>query len=396
MRVLFLTQRLPYAPNRGDRVRAYHLLRFLRTFAEVDVVSFVHDEEEASHAVDFDRQIAVQAVPVTKWRNMARAVPLLLGPTPLTHLLLDSHQMTRSLRDAIGRKPDVVLAFGSGMARFCVEAPLDGLPLVLDMVDADSAKWATLATKSRPPMSWIYRREAFYLGAFERRITAVARCTTIVNDRERDVLRGIAPEGRIDAVANGVDVVTLAPPAPPEPSADVVFCGVMNYPPNEEGALWLASSVWPEVKRRRPDARLLIVGSSPTRRVQALADLDSHIIVTGAVPKVTPYLWAGAVSAAPLFTARGIQNKVLEAVAAGLPAVVTSPVAGGLPAVVLPACVVADEPSLFAQALVEQLALTPPQRRAVASRADLSSLSWEACLTPFRAILEEAVAPTLR
>jgi sugar transferase (PEP-CTERM/EpsH1 system associated) len=396
MRVLFLTQRLPYAPNRGDRVRGYHLLRFVRTFADVEVVSLVHDREEAGHVTDLQRIATVQAVTVTRLRNLARAVPSLFSQTPLTHILLHSPRMRLALNDAASRRPDVILAFGSGMARFCTEPPLVGLPLVLDMVDADSVKWATLATKARLPMSWVYRREASCLGAFERTITASARCTTVVNERERDVLRQGAPKGRIEVVPVGVDTAKLAPHAPPEASGDVVFCGVMNYPPNEEGAVWLATMVWPLVRRQQPTARLLLIGSSPGRRVQALANAEAGIVVTGSVPEVTPYLWSAAVSAAPLFTARGVQNKVLEAVAAGLPAVITSPVAEGLPAEVLPACTVADEPEPFARALVDGLRLQPNERRRLASSANLSSLTWEARLSPFRTILERAAAEALR
>ena len=162
----------------------------------------------------------------------------------------------------------------------------------------------------------------------------------------------------------------------------------MNYPPNEEGAVWLARVVWPEVRRQQPDARLLLVGSCPPRRVRGLADPSLGIVVTGFVPEVTPYLWAAAVSAAPLFTARGVQTKVLEAVAAGLPVVLRFPVAGGLPPEILPACTVADKPEAFARALVECLRLQPDERRALAASADLSGMGWEARLTPFRAILK--------
>jgi sugar transferase (PEP-CTERM/EpsH1 system associated) len=396
MRILFLTQRLPFAPNRGDRVRAFHLLNLLGRFAQVDVVSFVHDDEEAARASQMPAAATVRTLRVSPVRNHVLAVPALLGSTPLTHLLLRSPQESSTLALAAAAKPDVLLPFGSGMARFCVSPPLQHIPFVLDMVDADSAKWASLATTARFPMSWIYRREATLLGAFERTITARASSTTVVNDRERDVLRRIAPEGRLEVVPNGVDLDRLRPQDGPANSEDVVFCGVMNYPPNEEGAIWLATTIWPLVRRQHPTARLLLVGSNPTRRVQALASVEAGIVVTGSVPEVTPYLWGAAVSTAPLFTARGIQNKVLEAVAAGLPTIVTTPVAEGLPPDVLPACTVADEVESFAGAICTHLRLSPPERRAVAHRADLRTLGWDHCLAPFRGLLEEAAASRLR
>jgi glycosyltransferase involved in cell wall biosynthesis len=163
----------------------------------------------------------------------------------------------------------------------------------------------------------------------------------------------------------------------------VVFCGVMNYAPNEEGAVWLAERVWPAVRAARPTARLLLVGTGPTSRLLALARRDESVIVTGAVPDVRPFLWQGAVAAAPLLVARGVQNKVLEAVGAGLPAVVTPVVAAGLPAAVVPACRVAADPSEFASALIDLLSCPPARRRELASLAHLDGMKWESRLAPF-------------
>jgi glycosyltransferase involved in cell wall biosynthesis len=172
----------------------------------------------------------------------------------------------------------------------------------------------------------------------------------------------------------------------------VIFCGVLDYEPNVEASVWLGRSVWPVVRRSRPDARLLIVGAQPVPVVQRLHDADSGIEVLADVPDVRPHLWRAAVSAAPLQTARGVQNKVLEAVAAGLPAVVTPVVMEGLPEEVRRACVEAAEPSGFAGALLRLLAEPPAARRARAEAADLGALSWERRLAPLRALVEAAAA----
>jgi glycosyltransferase involved in cell wall biosynthesis len=162
----------------------------------------------------------------------------------------------------------------------------------------------------------------------------------------------------------------------------------MNYGPNEEAARWLATRVWPEVLRRRPDARLQLVGSSPTGSVRALA--SPTIEVTGAVADVKPYLWNAAVATAPLLTARGVQNKVLEAVAAGLPTVVTRIFDNGLPHEIRSGCSVAGTPQEFADAIVSFLAMPPGERRRRAASADVASLSWTGRLAPFERILDEA------
>jgi glycosyltransferase involved in cell wall biosynthesis len=166
----------------------------------------------------------------------------------------------------------------------------------------------------------------------------------------------------------------------------------MSYEPNVEGVRWFAEHVWPLVRAERPDATFVIVGSDPTPAVRALATREASIEVTGAVPQVQPYLWQAAVSVSPLRVSRGVQNKVLEALAAGLPAVVTPAVHAGLPTTVQPACAVADDPQSWASAVVRHLAQTPHGRRQTAGRADLSELGWERQLRPVRDLLVESTA----
>jgi polysaccharide biosynthesis protein PslH len=393
VRVLFLTHRLPYAPNRGDRIRAFHIIQALRGQVDLDIVSLVHDRDELAEAQRMrDAGFSVFATPVSKVRNYALALPQLLGRRPLTHMLLQAPGVDARLRQLADRTPpDVVLAYCSGMARFAVEPPLGGFPLVLDLVDVDSAKWAAMADSASGPMRWVYRREARCLGAFERDAAARASTTLVVNEREAETLREMAPEARVRVVPNGIDLATFRPTAPPSDSPRVVFCGVMNYAPNVEGVLWFAREVWPRVRLQRPDAQCAIVGSDPTTAVRDLARQGTGIEVTGTVPDVRRYLWESAVSVAPLKTARGVQNKVLEAVAAGLPAVVTTPVADGLPPDVLVACRAADGADDFARHVVELLNLSGDQRRRVAELADMAPLTWDHRLAALPAILSSAM-----
>ena len=393
MRVLLLTQRVPYAPNRGDRVRAFHIARLLKRTAQVDLVALAHDAEEERHARDLESLVAsATVVRIPHVRNTIRAAGSLGTRVSLTHVLLESPAMTSVLARIVSeRPPDVILAYGSGMARFALERPLAGIPFVLDMVDVDSAKWSSLAEHARWPKRWIYHREARLLGDFEARAARAAHSTLVVNERERETLSCLAPDARIEVIGNGIDVEPLRPPSPPSSDPSVVFCGVMNYPPNEEGALWLAREVWPYVRARYPAAHLALVGSKPTPAIRRLAS-DSVITVTGHVDDVRPYLWRSAVAAAPVRVARGVQNKVLEACAAGLPIVITSAVAAGLPPGVLPACSVADDPDAFAAAICDRLAQSPGERREIASRATLDDLTWERRLAKLPNLLALAIA----
>lgn len=392
MRVLFLTHRLPFAANRGDRLRAWHIIEQLRRYSQVDVISLVHDDEErAGLATMRERGISVTGCDVPAWRNRVYALPRLASQTPLTHMLLDSPDIGPVLtRLAAGRPPDVVLAFCSSMARFAMESPLDRFPLVVDMVDVDSLKWKALAERAHGPMRWIYARETRCLGSFEREIMKRAHRTLVVNDKEAEVLRR-EDLGHIATVPNGVDIASLRRQTSAEARGDVVFCGVMNYTPNVQGVLWFAREVWPLVRRVLPSATFLIVGASPELEIQALDSAAHGIRVTGTVPDVRPYLWGSAVSVAPLQTARGVQNKVLEAVAAGLPVVLTSSVAEGVPATILDACHIADDAATFAAQIVNTLRLSADERLRMVNRAHTSSLSWEQQLAPLRGILHDAL-----
>ena len=391
MRVLLLTHRLPYAPNRGDRIRAYHLLRTIAEYADVDLVSFVHDAEEMDHAGDIAGIAHVTPIRIPRVRNAVRGALALAGTRPLTHVLLDSPEIAGVLRGILARRPpDVVLAYCSGMARFTVEPPLAGRPFVLDLVDVDSEKWALLGRTASWPRRLVYRREAVRLALFERAAASLASTTLVVNDRERAALLSLAPGCRVHVVANGIDLAAFAPVEPPAASSSVLFCGVMNYEPNVTAASWLAREAWPLVVSQRADARLQLVGSSPARAVQSLAAADTRIEVTGTVAAVQPYLWNAAVSVAPLHVARGIQNKVLEALAAGVPAVVSSAVFDGLPPEARAGCTVANTADEVARAVLEFLSVAPAERRARAARADLTRLSWESSLAGLRPVLEAA------
>lgn len=394
MNVLYLTHRLPYAPNRGDRVRAFHMARLLRDWMDVELVSLVHDDEEEAQAGAMRRLgMSVTTLRVPRLRNYAAAALRLGGSRPLTHLLLDAPELGPAL-EQISRKrqPDVVLAYCSGMARLAMEPPLSQFPCVIDFVDVDSQKWAALAQSASPLKRWVYGREVRTLSAFERLAAESAHASIVVNERERDALLALAPHANVRVVPNGVELESQIKAHTPDGTPRVVFCGVMNYEPNVEAALWFARDVWPLIRAGRPDAQFLIIGSDPTAAIRRLASLRDGIEVTGTVPDVRSHLMRASVAVAPLRTARGVQNKVFEAIGCGLPAVVTSPVFEGLPALVRPACRVADRADTFAKETLDLLAMTPVERRALVSQVNLGSLGWERQLQPLRAILTDAAA----
>ena len=382
MNILMLTHRLPYAPNRGDRIRAYYMLRFLSAHARVHLLSLVHDQEEASHAKEIGNAASLTCVRVPYWTNRLRAVAALPLARPLTHVLHDGQGLQDAFREALKKTAaDVVLAYCTGMARLVVDTGVE-VPLVLDMVDVDSAKWQQLSHVSKGLMRWLYAREGRLMREFEARAVRRATVTTVVNNREREALRRITSSGTVEVIPNGLDVSAFQTSPRPEGTRVASFCGVFDYAPNENAALWLVREIWPLVRREVPDASLLLVGANPTKRLKRQVQGESSVHLTGSVPEVLPYLARSTVSVAPLLTARGIQNKVLEALAAGLPVVTTSSVIEGLPPGVRGGCVCADDTRSIADALIELLRQSPSSLRGRASAADLSCLSWEQQLRP--------------
>ena len=250
MKVLILTHRLPYAPNRGDRVRAHHIVKLLAARADVRVVSLVHDRDEAAQT-DTLRQlgVGVATAMVARTRNLVSAALALPTDTPLTHALLHAPAMKAAIETATTKwRPDVVLAYCTGVAPLALAPPLDSVPFVLDVVDVDSAKWAAFAEVSSLPRAWIYRREARCLGAFERRAVGNAFAATVVNERERDTLLRGCRGADVCVVPNGVDVTALTAHDSPAAAERVIFTAVFDYAPNTEGALWFARRVWPLVR----------------------------------------------------------------------------------------------------------------------------------------------------
>jgi sugar transferase (PEP-CTERM/EpsH1 system associated) len=391
--VLFLTQRVPYAPNRGDRARSFHIVKSLASRVNLDVVSLAHHRAEAAEARSMADKLGVRvtAVPVPRHRNSFAAARAIGDQRPLTHVLLNSPGMGAALaRTVRDRPPDVVLAYCSSMVQFALQPRLAKFPLVLDLVDVDSNKWMALAVSAPLPKRWLYRREARFLARFERDAAMRASATLVVNDRERDALRQLAPAAVVRVVPNGVDADALRSPTAPAEAPHVVFCGVMNYQPNVDGIRWFARDVWPIVRASQPAATLTIVGSDPTSAVRRLASNGQGIVVTGTVPNVTSHLWHAAVAIAPLAIAHGVQNKVLEAVAAGLPTVVTTEVLRGLPPEIHTACRNADSAEEFARQTLDLLSLSGAERRAIATGSGVATLTWERRLMPLHDILCEA------
>lgn len=325
-KVLYLVHRMPYPPNKGDKVRSYHLLKHLCASHEVHLGTFVDDPADEVHLPTLQSMCAsVHAVRLSpRTAKLGSLRGLLLGQ-PLTLPYYRSASLAAWVRRTLAEERiDNVVVFSSCMAQYT--DAVDPQRVLVDFVDVDSAKWTDYAPEHAWPLSWLYRREGERLLAYERQIAGRSRHSFFATDKETALFLASAPEcrGKVSAMNNGVDAAYFAPEAQrasPFPSDEtaVVFTGAMDYWPNVDAVCWFVKESLPALRRRHPRLRFHIVGRSPTAAVQALASDDVN--VTGTVPDVRPYLQHAAVVVAPLRLARGIQNKVLEAMAMGRPVV---------------------------------------------------------------------------
>lgn len=322
-KLLYLVHRLPYPPNKGDKVRSYNLLKHLAQRHQIYLGTFIDDPADAAYldtvrALCADMYVARLSPRLAKLRSLlglfsGEALSL---PYYREGGLRDWVQATRA-RESI----DGAVIFSSVMADYIPD--MDQMPTLVDFVDLDSAKWTQYATTHRWPLSWIYRREGRQLLRFERDVARRARRSFFVTDAEVALFEEAAPEcaDRVEVMCNGVDADFFSPDhvfTLPYPAGEIplVFTGAMDYWPNIDAVVWFAEAVLPELRRHHPSLRFYVVGRSPDPAVQALAaNPAAGIVVTGTVDDVRPYIAHAAVIVAPLRIARGIQNKVLEAMA---------------------------------------------------------------------------------
>ncbi|MCW2240893.1 TIGR03087 family PEP-CTERM/XrtA system glycosyltransferase [Azospirillum canadense] len=330
--ILFLAHRIPYPPHKGDKIRSWHVLKHVAERVPVHVGCFVDDPNDRQYIPVLERLCAgCHVVPLDRRRALLSSLAGFATGEALSVRYFQHRTMAEWVRKTLRDRPiDAVFAFSSQMFPYALDTSFSGTR-VFDFVDVDSIKWAEYGRTGRWPKSWVYRREGVRLAQAERAAAAAADASLFVSNAEAALFRRMAPEAahKVFAVPNGVDLEHFQPntlndgasASPYEPGGPVVvFVGAMDYWPNIDGVSWFVDRVWPAFRARHPSARFCIVGSNPTPRVRALGGAPG-VTVTGRVPDVRPYLAHATVAVAPLRIARGIQNKVLEAMAMGMPVV---------------------------------------------------------------------------
>lgn len=391
--VLYLTHRLPYPPDKGDKITTFNFLRHLAAHHRVYLGAFVDSDADRAHYEALRSMCAqLKLVEISpRWRRLWSTHAVLNGQ-PLSQTYHRSASLQRWV-DQVVAECDIktALVYCSAMAPYLAAPRFAPLRRVTHYADVDSEKWKTYAAQHRGPMGWVYGREGRTLLQLERAMSRVYDITSFVSDADAQLYQQLAPEsaGRVRVIPNGVDTEYFDPSRPFETPFSpggraIVFTGAMDYWPNVDAVTWFATEVLPEIRRHTPQAEFWIVGSNPARAVTDLGAMPG-VKVTGRVPDVRPYLAHAAAVVAPLRVARGTQNKVLEAFAMARPVALSGAAANGLLAAPFISELVHDEPAGLAQVVGRLLARAP--RMEQARQYVLHHYSWSRTF----ALLDEAL-----
>lgn len=392
--LLFLCHRIPYPPDKGDKIRALHVLEHLAASFAVHLGCLADDPADLAYLPELRaRTASLACFPLARRRARLRSVAWLGEGRPLSLGYFHDRRLAAWVGETLARRPiEQLFVFCSAMAPYVMQVPR--LPRILDMVDMDSQKFAAYAERARLPMRFVFSREARTLFAFERRCVRHFDRTLFVSPAEEQRFLALAPEcaGRTEWVENGVDLEhfsshhNLASPfAGPEPA--IVFTGTMDYRPNIEAVQWFADAVLPRLAMRSPPPCFHIVGAHPAAAVQALAARPG-VRVTGRVPDTRPYLAHAALVVAPLHIGRGIQNKVLEAMAMGRPVLATPAALEGIRARPGQDVLVAETKDDMARLAAAVLDGRYPDLGGAARRAVERGYNWSRALARLDALID--------
>lgn len=392
--LLLLIHRMPYPPNKGDKIRSYHLLKHVAQHYRVHLGTFVDDADDWQHVPKVEALCAsTHFAALNPTLARIRSLGALARGRSLSLDYYRDAGLARWVDQAMAaHKIDRVLVFSSPMAQYADK--YRAARRVIDFCDVDSDKWRQYADKKAWPMNWLYRHEARQLLDYERQVAREWDASLFVSEPEAALFRQLAPESseRIGYFNNGVDTDYFTPDsahASPYQAGEraLVFTGAMDYWPNVDAVQWFAGEVFPQLRARFGDLRFYIVGARPAPAVQALAS-QPGVVVTGTVPDVRPYIAHAQVAVAPLRIARGIQNKVLEAMAMATPVVVSPQALEGIDAVPGSELVLAEDGAGFVKAVADLLAQREnPMGRAARARVE-RHYSWPSKLACIEEQLE--------
>lgn len=395
MNILFLTQRVPYPPNKGDKLRAFHEIKFLSQHHEISLVCLADNKEDFAYKDAL--QNFCQSVDIVAHSRLISNTRALLGlafsSEPLTRAFFYVPKLQKLVFRKLAQQSfDLVFVYCSSMAQYV--GKVDSIPRVIDFVDVDSGKWLQYAQVTAFPKNLVYRLESRRLCKYEQWLASTYQHVFLVSPNEvEEFRRVVCPCDTITALSNGIDMECFSPSSVPYDPHSLIFTGTMDYFANVETVLYFVREIFPLIQREIPEATFSVVGSNPVKELRQLGIKNTHIIVTGFVKHIQPYFQKAGVFVAPMRIARGIQNKILEAMAIGVPVVTTSIGFEGIPATPGVDIFVEDQPEQFARQVI-RLMTNPDLRKAMTERGRKvieTSFDWNKNLAQLEQILEGCV-----
>lgn len=393
MNILYICHRFPFPPKRGGKIRPFNMIRHLTASGHrVTVCSLVRSEAEAEEGRGIAPHCAAfEMGAVREPLQMARMVARLPLATPSSMGYFYSPHLAARIKQLLAAQTwDLIFVHCSSVAQYVED--VKGIPKILDFGDMDSQKWLEYADYKPWPLSWGYSLEGSKMLRAEKRLARKFDLCTATTRAERETLDGYATGAATDWFPNGVDAEFFCPVDEPYDPDTISFIGRMDYYPNQECMQRFCRDVWPLLKTKRPTLKLVIVGADPSPEIRQLSELQG-VTVTGSVPDVRPYVRRSALMVAPLAIARGTQNKILEAMAMGVPVVTSNIAAGGVDALVGYHLLVADSPADLVRSVLRVVENeSERQRLAVAGRQRmLSHHAWAESMKRLDAIIRRCV-----
>ena len=403
-KLLFIAHRIPYPPTKGEKLRAFNLLKGLAAHYDVTLGAPVDDPDDWHHRDALAPWCFETYFADIRGRTRQRAAfEAIAKGEPVSYAYFRQREMMNWVSTKTSEQQfDAVFVYSSGAAPYLKAIRRAPDATIIDFVDVDSEKWKALAETSKGPMRAIYAREARLLAAEEARLGNLADASLLVTDAEAALFSKITGVFRsIATVGNGVDTDywgasrSIASPYETDGTARIIFTGVMDYEPNVDAVCWFAEEALPHLRARRRDVEFVIAGGRPAKAVEALAE-QPDIRVTGRVEDMRGWLGHADLAVAPLRIARGVQNKVLEAMAARTPILTSIPALTGIDALPGTNAVTCETGIEFADGIVNLLD-DPGRREAMAASAQAfvtREYSWPSKVETLRTIIEAARAKT--
>ncbi|MDO6566314.1 TIGR03087 family PEP-CTERM/XrtA system glycosyltransferase [Alteromonas sp. 1_MG-2023] len=395
LKICVVAQRVPFPPNKGEKLRTYHQIERLTQLGyQVEVLTLLESEKDKENVSALESHLNIR-VTACKLASKARRYSwALLKGQPISVGAFYSEALQGALNQRLASNCDVVLLTASSLGYYIFESSEYGTTnchILMDFMDVDSDKWKQYATSTKWPMRYIYQRESNKIRKLEKQACAEFLQTYLIADEEVSLFRRQVTDAKpVKVLGNGLDFDAFYPAlSPPNNAAPhFLFTGVMDYKPNVDAVVWFVKSCWPKIISRFPDAIFTIAGMNPIAEVNTLASVDG-VKVTGFVDDILPCFHEADTFVAPFRLARGVQNKVLQAAACKLPIVTTSMGAEGIAFASPSSMWIEDNENAFAQACINTIEnrIESTSRATSAYEAIRAEYSWEQQLKPLEVTL---------